>query len=166
MKFAVIELATEADRALAVGVHEGVLKGSGRMILGSVTPEAYRRIEEHARKAAGGEANASSGVTAVPSLSGIAPAAGQAKAGSVALGERTDPPSPTAPWDGLRVGAVVLAAYWEKNGEPFGWWPAVVTRVNKNELSLKWREAPDDPLVKVPPKYVALLHPQFLLSGE
>ena len=52
LKFSVIELRTEADKALAIGVHEGVLKGSGRMIVASVTPEVYRRIEEYARKAA------------------------------------------------------------------------------------------------------------------
>src|SRR5271165_7011861 len=54
LKFSVIELQTDADRALAAGAHEGVLKGSGRMVVGSVSPEVYRRIEEHVRKAAGG----------------------------------------------------------------------------------------------------------------
>jgi len=52
LKFSVIELRTEADRALAAGAHEGVLKGSGRMIVGSVSAEVYRRIEEHVRKGA------------------------------------------------------------------------------------------------------------------
>jgi hypothetical protein len=50
LKFSVIELHTDADRALAAGAHEGVLKGSGRMIVGSVSAEVYRRIEEHVRK--------------------------------------------------------------------------------------------------------------------
>src|SRR5271165_3707393 len=54
LKFSVIELHTAAERALAAGAHEGVLKGSGRMIVGSVSAEVYRRIEEHVRKAAGG----------------------------------------------------------------------------------------------------------------
>src|SRR5271167_660933 len=53
LKFSVIELQTDADRALAAGAHEGVLKGSGRMIVGSVSAEVYRRIEEHVRKGAG-----------------------------------------------------------------------------------------------------------------
>src|SRR5271157_2491022 len=53
LKFSVIELHTDADRALAAGAHEGVLKGSGRMIVGSVSAEVYRRIEEHVRKGAG-----------------------------------------------------------------------------------------------------------------
>ena len=47
------QLQTDAERALAAGAHEGVLKGSGRMIVGSVSAEVYRRIEEHVRKAAG-----------------------------------------------------------------------------------------------------------------
>ena len=53
LKFSVIELRTDADKALAAGAHEGVLKGSGRMIVGSVSAEVYRRIEEHARSLAG-----------------------------------------------------------------------------------------------------------------
>src|ERR1700723_4688178 len=53
LKFSVIELHTDADRALAAGAHEGVLKGSGRMIVGSVTAEVYRRIVVHVRKGAG-----------------------------------------------------------------------------------------------------------------
>jgi hypothetical protein len=53
LRFSVIELHTDADRALAAGAHEGVLKGSGRMIVGSVSAEVYRRIEEHVRKGAG-----------------------------------------------------------------------------------------------------------------
>src|SRR5208283_1857149 len=53
LKLSVIELHTDADRALAAGAHEGVLKGSGRMIVGSVSAEVYRRIEEHVSKAAG-----------------------------------------------------------------------------------------------------------------
>src|SRR5271156_291720 len=57
LKFSVIEIQTEAEKALTIGVHEGVLKGSGRMIVGSVSTEVYRRIEEYARK--GAVANAS-----------------------------------------------------------------------------------------------------------
>jgi hypothetical protein len=53
LKFSMIEVQTDADRVLAAGAHEGVLEGSGRMIVGSVSAEVYRRIEEHARKAAG-----------------------------------------------------------------------------------------------------------------
>jgi hypothetical protein len=50
LKFSVIELHTDAERALAAGTHEGVLKGSGRMIVGSVSAEVYQRIEEHSAR--------------------------------------------------------------------------------------------------------------------
>jgi hypothetical protein len=53
LKFSVLELLTDADMALAAGAHEGVLRGSGRMIVGSVSAEVYRRIEEHVRKGDG-----------------------------------------------------------------------------------------------------------------
>src|ERR1700691_2475476 len=59
LNFSVLELKTDADRAVTLGVHEGVLKGSGRMIVGSVSSEVYRRIEVYARRAASGDASAS-----------------------------------------------------------------------------------------------------------
>src|SRR5271166_1919823 len=52
LKLSVIELQSEAEKALAAGVSEGVLKGSGRMIVGSVPRDVYRRIEEYARQGA------------------------------------------------------------------------------------------------------------------
>jgi hypothetical protein len=55
LKFSVIEIQTEAERALTLGVHEGVLKGSGRMIVGSVSSEVYRCIEKYVAKVAGDE---------------------------------------------------------------------------------------------------------------
>src|SRR5271168_2143243 len=57
VNFSVLELKTDADRAVTLGVHEGVLKGSGRMIVGSVSSEVYRRIEDYVRKAAGAGAS-------------------------------------------------------------------------------------------------------------
>src|ERR1700678_1380872 len=53
LNFSALELKTDADRAVTLGVHEGVLKGSGRMIVGSVTTEVYRRIEDYVRKTSG-----------------------------------------------------------------------------------------------------------------
>src|SRR5580704_14186014 len=57
LKFSVIDIQSEAEKALTIGVHEGVLKGSGRMIVGSVSSEVYRRIENYAGKGAGDEAS-------------------------------------------------------------------------------------------------------------
>ena len=53
LKISAITIATGADRALIAGVHERVLKGNGRMIVGSVSVEVYQRIEEHVGKAIG-----------------------------------------------------------------------------------------------------------------
>src|SRR5271170_1346336 len=64
LKFSVIDVQTEADRALTVGVHEGVLKGSGRMIVRSVTTEVYRRIEDYVRKTSGADASLTPAKTA------------------------------------------------------------------------------------------------------
>src|SRR6516164_9107818 len=63
LKFSIIELQTDADRALAAGAHEGVLKGSGRMSVGSVSAEVYRRIEEYAREGGAAELASKSGTT-------------------------------------------------------------------------------------------------------
>jgi len=57
LKFSVLDVQTDAERALTLGVHEGVLKGNGRMIVGSVIPEVYKRIEEYVAKAAGAPAS-------------------------------------------------------------------------------------------------------------
>jgi hypothetical protein len=57
LKFSVIDIQTDAERGLTLGVHEGVLKGSGRMIVGSVSSEVYRRIENYVARVAGGEAS-------------------------------------------------------------------------------------------------------------
>jgi hypothetical protein len=57
LKFSVLDIQTDAERALTLGVHEGVLKGNGRMIVGSVTPEVYKRIEEYVAKATGAPAS-------------------------------------------------------------------------------------------------------------
>ena len=56
LKFSVIDIATEENRALLTGVHEGVLKGIGRMIVGSVAAEVYQRLEEHMRAREGASA--------------------------------------------------------------------------------------------------------------
>jgi len=169
LKFSVIELQTDVEKALTIGVHEGVLKGSGRMIVGSVTPEVYRKIEEYARKGAGAEiaptpeSAIASGVKASPEQNiNTAPMAGAPSA----PGKPELPLAPPDSWKALRVGARVLAACWNDEKEFEGFWLATVKRIDAGEFTLEWFEAPEYPPFKMPPKHVALVHPEFRPSGK
>jgi hypothetical protein len=174
LKFSVIELHTDADRALAAGAHEGVLKGTGRMIVGSVSAEVYRRIEEHVRKAAGGPDGSRPQNAAAPAKpvseqnmntsagGATSPASSRATPAAPAI---TKPDSAPAR-ETLRVGARVLAAYWNKKREFEGFWLAIVKRIDHDEFTLEWFEAPEDPAFKSRPQDIAVLHPEFRLSGK
>jgi len=169
LKFSVIELQTDAERALAVGVNEGVLKGSGgRMIVGSVAREVYRRIEEYARRVAGAETvrppedAAALGTKASPEQNiNTTPGASAFSA----PGKSELPPAPKS-WEALRVGARVLAAYWNEKKEFEGFWLATVKRIDAGEFTLEWFEAPEYPAFKMSPKNVALVHPEFRPLGK
>jgi hypothetical protein len=166
LKFSVIELRTDADKALAAGAHEGVLKGSGRMIVGSVSPEVYRRIEEHVRKGLAAD---------VPSQpeSATSPATKPASEQSMNM---TGPARlPTAgsdlasapnPWEALRIGARVLAAYWNEKREFEGFWLAIVKRIEHGEYTLEWFDGPEYPAFKSRPQDIAVPHPEFRVSGK
>jgi hypothetical protein len=164
LKFSVIELQTDADRALAAGAHEGVLKGSGRMIVGSVSSEVYRRIEEHVRKGAGVSDpskpdSAMSPATKSEQNMNMASPARLSTAGS-------DLASAPNPWDALRVGARVLAAYWNEKREFEGFWLATVRRIEPGEFTLEWFDAPEYPAFKIAPRNVGIVHPEFRVSGK
>ena len=175
LKFSVIELQTDAEKALTAGVHEGVLKGSGRMIVGSVSAEVYRRIEEHVRKGAAGPD---------PSQPEIAAARRrrnprQNKTRTLGCGCDLACPAPAtlaAPAIGkpdsataretLRVGARVLAAYWNEKREFEGFWLATVKRIEPGEFTLEWFDAPEYPAFKSRPQDIAVPHPEFRVSGK
>src|SRR5271154_4682170 len=127
LKFSVIDIQTDAEKALTLGVHEGGLKGSGRMIVGSVSTEVYRRIEEYARKGAVADASANEesigAAGAKPALEQTKNATGtlvtattSAPATAQAIAPDGKPASAINPWDALRVGSHVVAKYWEKDG--------------------------------------------------
>ena len=65
----------------------------------------------------------------------------------------------------MRVGSLVLAAYWDKNHDPYGWWLALVTGINKTDVVIKWCDEPKTPAFKIERKYIAILHPAYLASG-
>jgi hypothetical protein len=164
LKFSVIELRTEADRTLAAGGHEGVLKGSGRMIAGSVSAEVYRRIEEHVRKAAGLDPskpdNAATRIKPTSEQNVNSPHSARLAA------DTPDLASPPNPWEALRVGARVLAAYWNEKREFQGFWLASVKRIENGEFTLEWFESPEYPAFKSAAKNVAIAHPEFRVTGK
>ena len=150
LKFSVIELQTDAERALAAGAHEGVLKGSGRMIVGSVSAEVYRRIEEHVRKGAGAPdpskpeiaaatttKPASEQNTNIGAAGAISPGPSRATSAAPAI----DKPDSATARETLRVGARVLAAYWNEKREFEGFWLATVKRIEHGEFTLEWFDA-------------------------
>ena len=174
LKFSVIELQTDADRALAAGAHEGVLKGSGRMIVGSVSAEVYRRIEEHVSKCAGGP-DSSKAETATATTK---PASEQNMNTSKSAPVSPEPShaAPVTPTiskpcsaparETLRVGARVLAAYWNEKREFDGFWLAIIKRIDRDEYILEWFDAPEYPAFKSRPQDIAVLHPEFRVSGK
>ena len=169
LKFSVIDIQTDAERALTLGVHEGVLKGAGRMIVGSVTPEVYKRIEDYVRKVAGSPASHVAGDTGIGQTKGTSeqnvntePVGGGAGAAA-----KTDLISPAATAsEAFRVGSRVLAAYWNEQREFEGFWLATVKRINKGEFTLEWFDAPDYPPFKSPLRNIAAPHPEFRVSGK
>ena len=152
LKFSVIELQTDADRALAAGAHEGVLKGSGRMIVGSVSAEVYRRIEEHVRKASGRGRDPSKPENAAATTTkpaseqntniGAAGPSSPAPSRATPAAPAIDKPDSATARETLRVGARVLAAYWNEKREFEGFWLATVKRIEAGEYTLEWFDAP------------------------
>jgi hypothetical protein len=175
LKFSVIELRTDADRALAAGAHEGVLKGSGgHLIVGSVSAEVYRRIQEHVRKAAGApdgsEPENAATTTKPPSEqstnNGAATPISSAPARPTPAAPASDKPDSATARETLRVGARVLAASWSDKREFEGFWLATVKRFEPGEFTLEWFDSPEYPAFKSRPQDIAVPHPEFRVSGK
>jgi hypothetical protein len=155
LKLSVLDIQTDAERALTLGVHEGVLKSNGRMIVGSVTPEVYKRIEDYVAKASSAPA---------------AKASSDEAAGAKAATEQTAniPAAGAAPdaWDALRVGDHVVGKYWQEDGYPNGWWIGVITAINKDDFTIRWPDEPKSPPLKIERKHVAIPHPSYDVNTE
>jgi hypothetical protein len=175
LKFSVIELQTDAEKALAAGVHEGVLKGSGRMIVGSVSTEVYRRIEEHVCKGAGAlDPSKPEIVAATPTKPTSEQNTNMSAASAITAGPSratpaapaSDKPDSATARETLRIGARVLAAYWNEKREFEGFWLATVKRIEPGEFTLEWLDSPEYPAFKSRPQDIAVLHPEFRVSGK
>jgi hypothetical protein len=171
LKFSVLEIRTDAEKALTVGVHEGVLKGNGRMIVGSVTPDVYKRIEEYVAKASPAPAAAAASVEATRAK---APSEQNTNNGEKGTASSTGKAPPTAPdkltaadaWAALRVGSHVAAKHWYSNGQANGWWIAVITAIEGNDFIIRWPDEPTTRPLKIERKHVAILHPDFDVARE
>jgi hypothetical protein len=166
LKFSVIELRTDADRALAAGAYEGVLKGSGRMTVGSVSAEVYRRIEEHVRKGASApdpskpEKDAAATTKSATEQNKNLPGPGGPST------SKPDPVSATDAWDALQVGSYVVGKYWESDGQPYGWWLGIIAGIDKTDFIIRWPDDPKTLPLKIERKHVAVLHPAFDVTRE
>jgi hypothetical protein len=175
LKFSIIELQTDADRALAAGAHEGVLKGSGRMIVGSVSAEVYRRIEEHFRKGAGAsdpsKAENATVTTTKPAseqnmnTSKSAPVSPEPSHAAPVTPTISKPCSAPAR-ETLEIGTRVLAAFRNEKREFEGFWLATVKRIEPDGYTLEWFDAPEYPPFKSRPQDIAVPHPEFRVSGK
>lgn len=189
LKFHVIDIVSEVDRALLLGVHEGVLKSNGRMIVGSVAVDDYRRIEERLREGAGvpePDATGSdpSGARAAPEQTknldekSVAVAAtGEAIAATGETPEAASGLSPTSdkpttavardPWDTLHIGAHILAKEWDEKGSAIGWWVGTITGFAKQDFVIVWLEdIKKTKPIKVKRKHIAILHPSYDVRRE
>jgi hypothetical protein len=175
LKFSVIELQTDAEKALTAGVHEGVLKGSGRMIVGSVSAEVYGRIQEYVRNRAGASdssqpENAAATTTKPVSeqntndspTGATSPAPTRASLATPTISK----PDSAAARETLRIGARVLAAHWNDKREFEGFWLATIKRIERGEFTLEWFDAPEYPAFKSQPQDIAVPHPEFRVSGK
>ena len=166
LKFSVIELRTDAEKALTVGVHEGVLKGSGRMIVGSVSAEVYRRIEEFARKGAAADVASKLGSAVASAAKPVTEQTTNLPGPVAPSTSKPDPVSATDAWDALQVGSYVVGKYWESDGEPYGWWLGIIAGIDKNDFVIRWPDEPRTPPLKIERKHVAILHPAFDVTRE
>jgi hypothetical protein len=116
------------------------------MIVGSVSSEVYRRIEEHVRKGAGAPDASRPEIVAAATtkpaseqntnIGAAGPSSGPAPASLAA--PAIDKPDSTTARETLRVGARVLAAYWNDKREFDGFWLATVKRIDHSEYTLEW----------------------------
>jgi hypothetical protein len=92
----------------------------------------------------------------------ISPSPSHASVAATAIGE----PDTATARETLRVGARVLAAYWNEKREFEGFWLATVKRIDHNEYTLEWFDGPEYPAFKSRPQDIAVPHPEFRVSGK
>ncbi len=69
--------------------------------------------------------------------------------------------SPTVLWDNLRVGQVVLGAYFNTSDKRAGWWEAEIVEIKGDEIEVRWLDA-DSSQTHQQRRNIALHHPEFI----
>jgi hypothetical protein len=71
--------------------------------------------------------------------------------------------APVNPWDTLRVSSYVIAKYPD---ESVGWWPAIITAIDKRDFIIRWPDEPRTIPSKIKRKHVAIIRPDLDVSGK
>ena len=56
----------------------------------------------------------------------------------------------------LKPGQKVLAVEFENDGEPNSWWDEIIVRADAGSYWVRWRDWPDEPLVRRVPEHIAI----------
>lgn len=131
--------ASELTNKLAVGQ----LYASGRGLTPLVKPDLYAKLIEKLDLEPVTVASPPKGTNAAPATPAKA-----AEAPQTALG---------GAWAVLKVGDKVIAP--ERRPQEDGWWPGVITAINKDRITLRFLDAPKQPPVTLKRQAVALLYP-------
>jgi hypothetical protein len=94
-----------------------------------------------------------------------APVSREASGATLAVPASSKPDSSPAR-ETLRVGARVLAAYWNEKREFEGFWLAIIKRIDRDEYTLEGFDAPEYPAFTTRSQNIAVLHPEFRLTGK
>jgi hypothetical protein len=65
---------------------------------------------------------------------------------------------PSSIWDTLKPTDLVLAAHLEK-GQPYGWFEAIILKIENGTYTLRWADYPKDGLIRLQRQHIALMFP-------
>ena len=136
MKLQLLRPVTASQIELAKQLPASRIHTNGTGFVPPIRPDLYSALQLAA------ESPQQSGTTA----SSVAPTPAVARRAPVHLPKN---------WDSIEVGDLVIAL--EKLNE--GWWEAIVIATDKDMLTLKWRDYPSFPRIRVHRTAVALLKP-------
>jgi hypothetical protein len=133
----VIEVKSDEQRKTAAALPEGVVNSQGRFSLSPASRETVDRLGQMLQGASEGKAASAVSDDVESSLPGVSPRL----------------------WRELKPGALVLAAGFDDDDNPAGWWEAIIVKADEDEFLVRWRDAPDEPRASRSRHYIALLHP-------